>query len=56
MKRILGIMALALSLGGCFQTVLDNYAVSERYPADRTARSSCRVAADCTNDGGGGGN
>jgi hypothetical protein len=52
---IAALIAASLALGGCFQTVLDAYDVSARYPADQTARN-CPKAADCQPDGGGGGN
>ena len=48
------IIAVALALGGCFQTVLDAYDVSARYPQDLSAKA-CAKPADCLPNGGGGG-
>ena len=48
------IIAVALALGGCFQTVLDAYDVSARYPQDPSAKA-CAKPADCLPSGGGGG-
>ncbi len=47
-------VAVALALGGCFQTVLDAYDVSARYPQDPSAKA-CAKPADCLPSGGGGG-
>jgi hypothetical protein len=40
----------SIMLGGCFSSILSNYEV----PKDITVKQ-CRVAADCTDNGGGGG-
>ena len=39
----------SLMLGGCFSSVISNYEI----PNDITSKQ-CKVAADCTDNGGGG--
>ena len=47
---IVAAILTSLLLGGCFSSLLSNYEV----PKDITSKQ-CRVAADCTDNGGGGG-
>jgi outer membrane murein-binding lipoprotein Lpp len=47
-------ISASIMLGGCFASVLNSYEISAQYPHDITAKQ-CRVAADCTDNGGGGG-
>jgi hypothetical protein len=46
---VAAVIAVAIALGGCFQTLVNQYEV---YPNDPSLRP-CKVASDCTTDGGG---
>jgi hypothetical protein len=46
---VAAIIAVAIALTGCFQTLVNQYEV---YPNDPSLKP-CKVASDCTTDGGG---
>ena len=45
------LILVTLSAGGCFQTVIDNNALSVIYPNDTTLKN-CRNVSDCDGSGG----
>jgi outer membrane murein-binding lipoprotein Lpp len=47
---VVAAISASIMLGGCFSSVISNYEI----PNDITSKQ-CKVAADCTDNGGGGG-